>query len=131
MGRIAAREKAFQLVFEHLFLLIKNETIMNELEESIDLEKSDLEYIKNVYNVYIENKEAIEEIMKPNIRTQISYIDKAILSLSICEIMFLKSDDTSLIINEAVELAKKYAAENSYKFIHAVLAKIVNGSKAD
>ena len=51
---------------------------------------------------------------------KVSAVEKAILRLSAFE--FLHSNtDKAVIINEAVELAKELASENSPKFINAVL----------
>ena len=53
---------------------------------------------------------------------QLNIVDKSILRLAIAE--FTYSEDSSekkIIINEAVELAKKYGGENSYRFINGIL----------
>lgn len=55
---------------------------------------------------------------------QISLIDKAILRLSIFELLFSENVPPKVVINEAVELAKQFSGENSSKFINGVLGTI-------
>jgi N utilization substance protein B len=47
------------------------------------------------------------------------------MRLAVYEIKFDQSVPDSVAINEAVELAKKYAADGSPSFINGVLAKFV------
>ena len=53
-------------------------------------------------------------------------IDLAILVLATFELKFSSEKlSASAIINEAVELSKKYSTDKSYSFINGVLAKVV------
>lgn len=55
---------------------------------------------------------------------QIATIDKAILRLSLYELLFSNEVPPKVAINEAVELAKAYGSENSSKFVNGVLGTI-------
>ena len=48
----------------------------------------------------------------------------AVLQLAVAE-MLMKKYDYQIVVNEAVELAKKYSDEKNYKFVHSVLSKII------
>ena len=52
-------------------------------------------------------------------------IDLAILVLAVIELNYIKENPKQVIINEAVELAKKFSTDKSPKFINGVLADIV------
>ena len=57
-------------------------------------------------------------------------IDLAILVLAIYELKFASGDvQPSVVINEAVELSKKYSTEKSYSFINGVLAKVIGNGR--
>ena len=60
---------------------------------------------------------------------KISKIDLAILRLAIYELIIEKKQPVKVIINEAVELAKEFGGENSYKFINGLLGKVVSSIK--
>ena len=51
-------------------------------------------------------------------------IDKALLCLAITEIYFYKTP-SNIVINETLEIAKKYSTEKSSKFINGILGAII------
>lgn len=52
-------------------------------------------------------------------------IDKDILRIAIVELVFIKDAPHKVVIDEALELAKKYSTDDSPSFINGILAKIV------
>ena len=65
----------------------------------------------------------IEEHLKKRDIQDVGCVEKAILRLSIYEILF-STLDKPVAINEAIELAKKLASDNAPKFINGVLDSI-------
>ena len=53
---------------------------------------------------------------------QINKIDIAILRLAVYELIYQKDTPTKVIIDEAIEIAKKYGSDNSGSFINGALA---------
>ncbi|MCX5791382.1 MAG: transcription antitermination protein NusB [Elusimicrobia bacterium] len=51
-------------------------------------------------------------------------VDRAILRMAVCEMMVLTDAPVAVIIDEAIELAKKYSTDKSGKFINGVLDNI-------
>ena len=51
--------------------------------------------------------------------------------LATYEIKFAKDTVPSIVINEAVELSKKYSTDKSFSFVNGVLASIVKEEDAD
>lgn len=58
-------------------------------------------------------------------------IDKDILRIAITELLYTKGAPVKVIVDEAVELAKKYSTEDSSSFVNGILAKVIveNGLK--
>ena len=56
---------------------------------------------------------------------QINRIDLAILRLAIYELAIVKKEPPKVIIDEAVELAKRYGSEKSSSFINGVLGTVL------
>ena len=121
------------------------EKIMTILYQ-IDLyEKNNIDY--DIDNVIKENVEVDNEFVKDIVYGVVTYMDeldkiankylnnwsidrldaegKAILRMSIYELKYMDTPDL-VVINEAVELAKKYSDDAVRKMINAVLDKIVN-----
>jgi N utilization substance protein B len=56
---------------------------------------------------------------------QVNRIDLAILRLAIYELVVVKKEPPKVIIDEAVELAKRYGSEKSSSFVNGVLGTIL------
>ena len=126
MTRKQAREEAFILIFEKEFNDYALEDILSLAEEVRDLKPD--EYIKNVFFGVFENLEKIDEIISQNaVGWSIKRITKtalAILRLAIYESKFYSEIPVSVSINEAVELAKKYATKEDASFINGILSTV-------
>lgn len=131
MSRIQARECVLKLVYEYLYLKEFNQTTLDSvIEDATDLNDDNILYIKKTYAGIIQNYDEILSIISSNMERytieQLNKVDLSILIEAIYNISILKSLEVKVEINEAIELAKKYSTDNSYKFINGVLAKIVN-----
>lgn len=126
MTRKQAREEAFILVFEKEFNDDSLQDVLSLAEETRDI-KAD-EYVKTVFFGVYENVEAIDEIISNNaVGWSIKRITKtalAILRLAIYEIKYYDEIPVSVSINEAVELAKKYATKEDASFINGILSTV-------
>lgn len=72
------------------------------------------------------HQSAIDEVVSEHARhwriTRMHSADRSILRLGTWELLFSPDEkDAALIINEAVELAKIYGEDDSYKFVNAIL----------
>ena len=58
-------------------------------------------------------------------------MDKDILRIALSELLFIKETPMKVVVDEAVELAKKYSTEDSSSFVNGILAKVIveNGLK--
>ena len=94
-----------------------------------EIREQAIEYIKDAVFGIEENKEEIIKKIEKNLKEdwkieRISKIDLVILKLAIYEIKY-KELPYKVVINEAVELAKKYGEDNSKNFVNGILASIV------
>ncbi len=140
--RSNTRNHVFNLVFQlEFFDISETKEILNkyyeilEAEEELEKRKDENFNSLKINKSIIENQlfglidklpDVDEKIKACSEGWEISRIDKvdlAILRLAIYEMLF---DDvpTKVAINEAIELAKEYSSEKSYRFINAVLGKI-------
>ena len=131
MNRSEIREETFKLIYS--LEIQKKEPIEEQIElyiESNDIDnKKAIEYIEDAVNGIEKNKEVITEKIEKNLKQdwkidRISKVDLAILKLAIYEIKY-KDIPFKVVINEAVELAKKYGEDNSKNFVNGILASIV------
>ena len=60
---------------------------------------------------------------------RMAVIDKNIIRLGICELLFDSTTPPKVVINEAVEVAKKFGTEESPDFINGILDKVLKDSE--
>ena len=131
MNRSEIREQAFKLIYS--LEIQRKEGLEEQIELYIEsnniVNKAAIEYIKDaVFGIEKHKKEILEKIenhLKAEWKIdRISKIDLAILRLAIYEIKY-KEIPFKVVINEAVELAKKYGEDSSKNFVNGILASIV------
>lgn len=131
MNRSRIREEAFKLIYS--LEIQKKENIKEQLELYLEdnnlTDENVVEYINDAVFGIENNKEEIEEEISKNLKSdwkleRISKIDLSILKLAIYEIKY-KELPFKVVINEAVELAKKYGEDASQKFVNGILASVV------
>ena len=71
--------------------------------------------------------EKINSISSINAK-KLSLVEKSILIIALTEILFFDDVPLKVTINEAIELAKIYGSNESYKFINGVLDKLKNST---
>ena len=134
--RSLARETAFKIIYKGLFTGdLSSEELLEEdgitLEQDKDFAE-DSEFVIALVSLYSENKEQINSLIDSKIigyvPERVYRIDRAILALAVTEIFYYKKTPSKVVINEAVEMAKKYSTEKSYSFINGILKAIVGDS---
>jgi N utilization substance protein B len=91
-----------------------------------DFERCDRDFFGQVLAVTVENAPALDLIIAKQAARGIEQLDavgRAILLLGLAELKFREDVPSKVVINEAVELAKRYGAADSFKFVNAVLDK--------
>ena len=98
---------------------------MATLEENSDVK----EYIVKITNAFKAHKNEIDEQIKKfafgwDINRLVK-MDKDILRIAICELLYVQDAPLKVIIDEALELAKKYSTDDSAAFVNGILGKVV------
>lgn len=133
--RQESREQAFIIVFEKQF---NPDCTVDELCETAK-EAGLFEYDGFVSSLAGRTFESLDEIDSTIGRylasgwkiSRLSKVVLAILRLAVCEILYFDSVPYAVSINEAVELAKKYAADQDPAFVNAVLGSAVKNLNKD
>ena len=126
LTRTEAREKIMVILYQIDFY--KKENIEYNLEDIFheNLEM-DNKYVKDIVNGVLENQDNIDETINKYLDNwdldRLGKSDRAILRLSTYEMIYYDTPKV-VVINEAVELAKKYSDDKVVKLINAVLDKV-------
>ena len=133
LTRTEAREKIMVILYQ-IDLYQKEKIdydVENVIKENLDM---DNKYVRDIVNGVIDNKEELDKIISRYLENwdldRLGKTDKSILRLAAYEMMYYDTPSV-VVINEAVELSKKYSDEKVVKLINAVLDKIRDNEDVD
>jgi len=98
------------------------------LEENEPMDEEDENYIRQKYEAVKEKLTEIDENINAHTTgwktDRMGKAELTIIRLAVYEMLYDEDVPTSVAINEAVELAKKYGTDEAPAFVNGVLAKI-------
>ncbi|MCU9613832.1 transcription antitermination factor NusB [Caldibacillus lycopersici] len=124
MNRRTAREKALQAIFQ---VDVGKVDAEQAYEHVLEDEEKDPFLEKVIYGT-INHLEEIDQLISEHLEnwtiSRLANVDRNILRISVYEMKYMEEIPTSVAINEALEIAKKFGDENSSRFINGVLSKV-------
>lgn len=132
MRKILVRESIFKILFRYDFhdkteFANQVEAFFGD-EENLEITEEEKNAIEKSVNDCVAHMEEIDEVISSNSKgwtiERIGKAELAILRLAVYEIKLDATVDRALAINEAINLAKRYADEKSYSFVNGILTKV-------
>ena len=131
--RRTARELALKFLYQTEFNSNSPDSELNSFCDRANVSEEVQNFtqalIKNILFHKKEVYELLEKISANWAPDRMAVIDKNILRLGICELLFDPTTPPKVVINEAVEIAKKFGTEESPDFINGILDKVFKDSK--
>lgn len=128
LTRSELRERIMTIIYQIDFY-IKNKIdydINDVIKENMEI---DNEFVKKMVHGVMDHLEEIDSIANDKLSDwtidRLDAMGEAILRMAIYELKYEDTPDL-VVINEAIELAKKYSDDNVRKMINAVLDKLIN-----
>ncbi len=125
--RRRARECAVQALYSWAISQNSPEIIELNFMTEQDMKGVDTPYFRKLFRQTVENVEAVERTMQGYLDRNLAELDpveKAVLRLAVYELQFEVDVPYKVVINEAIEVAKVFGADESHKYINGVLDKI-------
>ncbi|TWX69506.1 transcription antitermination factor NusB [Colwellia demingiae] len=126
------RRKARELAVQAVYSWQVSKNPVNDIEVNFIADNSkrrfDIEYFQLLLRGVTTNVGSIDEAIIPYVDRPLDDIDqveKAILRVAVFELKDCTDVPYRVVINEAIELAKSFAADDSHKFVNGVLDKTV------
>ncbi|HEY9276302.1 MAG TPA: transcription antitermination factor NusB [Candidatus Nanopelagicaceae bacterium] len=124
--RSKARKAALDILYESDIRNISPLKVLTEREQNIEFLIR--EFTKSLVTGVASNRDRIDEIILMRAKgwaiDRMPVVDRNILRLATHELLFDKSTPHSVVIDEAVELAKSLSTEDSSEYINGVLGAI-------
>lgn len=130
---MSSRHRAREYVLKALYAFEQGEQASGDLVNSIikegRLKKDDFDFALNLFQKAIEKVAPIDEYisgMATNWKIdRLAIVDKNILRIAICEVIYFPDIPMKVAINEAIELAKKFSTNQSASFVNGILDKVM------
>lgn len=127
LPRREARENAFLLAFSQTFGDISLAEAITSHEENDDEHPVD-GFGKHLLNAYYDHSAEVDDEIRAHLHNwtmeRLPRVSLTILRLAVAEMLFGGENKPGVAINEAVELTKKYGADEDYQFVNGLLGAV-------
>ncbi len=125
--RTRARRLAMQGLYEWHVSSNAPSDVLLHLHEEQEMKNVDREYLSELVLTIPKHIEELDALLSPFLSRPLAEIDPvelAIMRLAAYEFVYRPDIPYRVVINEAVELTKKFGAEQGHKFVNGVLDKL-------
>ena len=131
--RRTSRELALKFLYQTEFNSDNRDLELDPFLERANVSEEVQKFTHALVKKLLSHEKEVDELLEkmstnwpPN---RMAVIDKNILRLGICELLFDSTTPPKVVINEAVEISKKFGTEESPDFINGILDKIFRDSR--
>jgi len=126
-SRVRARRTAVQAYYQWMMTKQSMSSVIKEFEtERKEHKKVDKAYFKEILKGMATHSEELDRILTPLLDRplkEIGPVEQAIMQLGLYELSYHPELPWRVVLNESIELAKMFGAEQSHKYINGVLDK--------
>jgi transcription antitermination protein NusB len=126
-ARSRARRRALQALYAWQMSGSSMTSVIEQFRHEQDMEVADQEYFEDLLRGVEKHVETIDESLKPYIDRDVGQIDpieRAALRLAAYELQFRPDVPYRVIINEAIEVTKRFGADHGHSYVNGVLDKL-------
>lgn len=129
----SARRRARECATQTMYAWEVSKNALDEVElaflvDNPDESKgADLPYFRKLFRQTVNQLDAVDAALAPELDRSLEELDpieRAVLRLAAYELLFERDVPYKVVINEAIEVAKAFGAEDSHKYINGVLDKV-------
>lgn len=129
-ARIRSRRSLIQAYYQWLMTQRPVAEIINEFKsDRAELKKADIEYFDQAMHGMAEFRSNIDQELTSILDrpcAELDPVENAVLHLGAYELMYLQEIPCRVVLNEAIDLAKMFGADQSHKYINGILDKIAH-----
>ena len=108
----------------------ESKKVLHDIFIRYEFDKMTNKFVEELFNSTIKFSKELDSHIESNLENwtidRLNVIDRLIMQMSLCEMIYLKSYDIShkVTISSAIENAKKFSSEDSTSFVNGVLDSI-------
>lgn len=131
--RSQARRHAVQAIYQWQMVGHDVAEIINQFLEEKDINGFEVPYFRDLLQGVPTHLGELDELLKPALDRAIESVDpveRAVLRLGVYELRYKPEVPYRVVINEAVELAKVFGAEQGHRYVNGVLDQVAKQVRA-
>lgn len=130
-SRRKSRELAMQMLFQADLGKQSPDQVRATFWKSVDQTEPEVRgFAEDLFRSAIANQEQIDELIAANSRhwrlERMPGVDRNLLRMAVGEMLGFKSTPFPIVINEALEIARRYSAPESINFLNGILDAIAH-----
>lgn len=133
-GRRGARRLAVQAIYQGLMAGGDAPVLVAEFVRERAADDMDQIYFRELVTAVLNDRTALDGLLQAELdrpADEVDPVEHAILLVGACELRDRHELAVSIVINEAVELAKTFGADNGHRFVNGVLDHLAAGLRPD
>lgn len=126
-SRRFARERALQALYQWDVSAAQSSIVRQEFMDTQDMSRVDVDYFALLYNGVSHNPEAIDAILLDCLDRPMNDLDpveRAVLRIAAFELSQQKDIPARVVINEGIEITKRFGADKGHHYVNGVLDKL-------
>ncbi len=126
-ARRYARERALQALYQWELSGSDTSLVREEIIDRQEMTLVDVEHFKSLFNGISQNPDVIDELLEPALDRPIADLDlieRNVLRISAYELQHCLEIPAKSVINEAIEITKRYGADQGHKYVNGVIDKL-------
>jgi N utilization substance protein B len=128
-ARSRARRRALQAIYAWQMSGSKMNAVIEQFRHEQDMEVADLEYFEDLLHGIERHVAELDEALTPYIDREVGQIDpieRAALRIAAYELKFRPDVPYRVVINEAIEVTKRFGADHGHSYVNGVLDKLAS-----
>ena len=132
-ARSRARRRALQALYAWQLSGSHMKAVIDQFRHEQDMEVADLEYFEDLLHGVEQHVDELDVALKPYVDREVSQIDpieRAALRLAAYELKYRLDVPYRVVINEAIEVTKRFGADHGHSYVNGVLDKLAGELRA-
>ncbi len=133
LRRRAVREKVLQALYAYELSREPIDTIIEQIVAELRKQPEAFAFARQLILKVLETTKELDELIRKRVEhwefNRLAVIDRIILRMGICELLYFDDIPPKVSINEAIEIAREYSTDKSDKFVNGVLDSVLDDLK--
>jgi N utilization substance protein B len=132
-ARSRARRRALQALYAWQLSGSHMKAVIDQFRHEQDMEVADLEYFEDLLQGVETHVDTLDAALKPYVDREVAQIDpieRAALRLAAYELKYRLDVPYRVVINEAIEVTKRFGADHGHSYVNGVLDKLAGELRA-